>query len=64
VIASELLGALAVGAALAGPHGVGWALGRPALSAAVLAAGIAGALYATMAVYTQLPAAWTAWSGE
>ena len=64
VIASELLGALAVGAAFTDPRGLGWVLGRPAPTAAVLVIGIAGALYATVLVYTQLPFAWTAWSGE
>jgi hypothetical protein len=64
VIASELLGALAAGAALAGPGGLGWVLGRPAPTAVVLLIGIAGALYATVLVYTQLPSAWAAWSGE
>ncbi len=64
VIASELLGALALSAALAGPRGLGWVLDRPAMQAAALLVGIAGALYATVAVYTQLPAAWAVWSGE
>jgi hypothetical protein len=64
VIASELLGALAVGAALTGPRDLGWVLARPAATAVVLLIGIAGALYATVLVYTQLPLAWTAWSGE
>ena len=64
VIASELLGALALGAALAGPRGLSWVLGRPAPTAVVLVVGIAGGLYATLVLYTQLPAAWAAWSGE
>lgn len=64
VIASELLAALSLGAALNGPRGLGWVLDQPAPQAVVLIAGIAGALYATVAVYTHLPAAWTAWSGE
>ncbi|MGN6871348.1 MAG: MauE/DoxX family redox-associated membrane protein [Solirubrobacteraceae bacterium] len=64
VIASGLLSALALGAALTGPRGLDWLLDRPALQAAVLIVGVAGALYATVAVYTQLPAAWSVWSGE
>lgn len=64
VIASELLAAVALGAAVVGPHGLGWVLGQPAPTAAVLMVGIVGALYATVALYTQLPAAWAAWSGE
>jgi hypothetical protein len=63
-IASAVLGAVALGAAVAGGRGLGWVLDRPAPAAAVLAFGIAGALYATVLVYTQLPAAWAAWSGE
>jgi hypothetical protein len=64
VIASELLAALALGAALTGPRGLGWVLDRPAPQAAVLIVGVAGALYAAVAVYTQLPTAWSVWSGE
>jgi hypothetical protein len=64
VIASELLGTLALGAALTGPHGLGWVLDQPATQAATLLVGIAGALFATVVLYTQLPAAWLAWSGE
>jgi hypothetical protein len=61
VIASELLGALALAAALAGPRGLGWVLGRPAPQAVVLLVGIAGAVYATVLVYTVVPRAWAAW---
>ena len=55
MIASELLGAVAVGAALAGPHGLGWVLDQPPMQTAALLVGVAGALYATVLVYTQLP---------
>jgi hypothetical protein len=64
VVASGLLGALALAAALTGPRGLGWVLARPVPTAAVLVFGIAGALYATVIVYTQLPTAWAAWGGE
>jgi hypothetical protein len=65
LIASGLLGALAGAAAVASPRGgVGWLTSQPALSSGVLAVGIAGAVYATMLVYTELPRAWAAWSGE
>ncbi len=64
VIASELLGMLALAAALAGPRGLGWVLGQPAPTAAVLLIGIAGAAYATVLVYTLAPRAFAAWSAE
>jgi hypothetical protein len=55
---------LSVGLALAAvpaTHGIGWVLARPAGSAAVLVAGIAGAVYGTVIAYTELPVAWRAW---
>jgi hypothetical protein len=46
------------------PHGLLWVLAHhPALSG-VLAIAVAGAAYALVAVYSQLPAAWSAWSGR
>lgn len=63
-VASAVLCAVAAAAAVAGPNGLGWILGRPAPTATVLVVGIAGALYAAVVVYTQLPTAWAAWSGE
>ena len=62
-VASLVLGAVALGTAVAGSHGLGWVLGRPATTALVLLLGIAGALYATVLVYTEVPRAWSAWSG-
>jgi hypothetical protein len=64
VIASELLGTVALVAVAAPPHGLGWVLGRPAPQAAALLIGIAGAVYATVLVYTVLPRAWAAWESE
>jgi hypothetical protein len=64
VIASELLGTVALAAALAGPQGLGWVLGQPAPTAVVLLIGIAGAAYATVLVYTHAPRAFAAWSAE
>jgi hypothetical protein len=61
VVASELLGTLALVAVVAPPHGLGWVLTRPAPQAAALLIGIAGAVYATVLVYTVLPRAWAAW---
>jgi hypothetical protein len=62
VIASELLGTLALAAAVAGPRGLDWVLGRPPATAAVLLIGVAGAVYAVVLVYTVVPRAWAAWS--
>jgi hypothetical protein len=61
VIASELLGTLALGAAIAGPRGLGWVLGQSAPQAVALLIGIAGAVYAVVLVYTVVPQAWGAW---
>ena len=63
-IASLALGAVALGAAASGSHGLSWVLGRPATTAIVLLLGIAGALYATVLVYTEVPRAWSVWSGQ
>jgi len=60
-IASATLGTLVLAAAVAGPRGLGWVLGQPAPQAAALSTGIAGALYATVLVYTVAPRAWGAW---
>jgi hypothetical protein len=64
VIASELLGTLALAAVAAPPHGLAWVLARPATQAAALLIGIAGAVYATVLAYTVVPRAWAAWEGE
>jgi hypothetical protein len=63
VIASELLGAVAVVAAVASPRGLPWLASQPLLTAAVTAVAIAGAAYAIVLVYTEVPRAWLAWSG-
>jgi hypothetical protein len=63
VIASELLGTLAVAAAVVSPRGLSWLASQPAWMAGVLTVGIAGAAYATVLVYTMVPRAWGAWSG-
>jgi hypothetical protein len=59
-ISAVLAGACAA-AAIWPPHGI---LDRPAAQAAVLVIGIAGSAYATVLAYTQLPAAWSAWSAR
>jgi hypothetical protein len=64
VIASELLAAMAAAAAFTTPHGLGWLAGGPGLEGVVLLVGVAGATYAVVLVYTAVPRAWAAWSGE
>ena len=63
-IASALLAAVAAASAAARPHELGWVVGLGAPAAAVLLVGIAGVLYATVLLYTRVPFAWAAWSGE
>lgn len=60
---SGALAAVAVVAAIWGAHGVPWLLARPAMTAAVLLLGLAGGTYAMVIAYTELPLAWSAWSG-
>ncbi len=64
-IQSSLSAAIALAmlaVAFAGPHGIGWLLGRAPASAAVLAVGVAGCAYAIVLAYRELPQAWNAWS--
>ena len=64
VIASELLGLLALVATVAGPRGLGWVMDQQAPNAVALLIGIAGAVYAVVLVYTLAPRACAAWSAE
>ncbi len=64
VIASELLGLLALVATVAGPRGLGWVMDQQAPNAVALLIGIAGAVYAVVLVYTLAPRAFAAWSAE
>ncbi len=59
---SVALAAIAAAAALWPPHGLGWVLERSPATAATLLLGVAGAAYAIVLAYTELPAAWSAWS--
>jgi hypothetical protein len=61
---SAVLAAVCAAAALWSPHDLGWLSHRPAGFVAVLVIGIAGSAYATVLAYTQLPAAWSAWSAR
>ena len=56
---SAVLAVACAAAALWPPHGL---LDRPTGQAVVLVIGIAASAYATVIAYTQLPAAWSAWS--
>jgi hypothetical protein len=58
---SAVLAVASAAAAVWPPHGL---LDRPAGQAVVLVIGIAAAAYATVLAYTQLPAAWSAWSAR
>ena len=60
---SAALAVVAVGAAIWGSHGVPWLLGRPAITAVALTVGLAGGAYALVIAYTELPLAWSAWTG-
>jgi hypothetical protein len=62
VIASELLCAVSVAAAVASPRAL--LASQPAWRAGVLAAGVGASVYAIVLVYTEFPRAWAAWSGE
>jgi hypothetical protein len=53
------LTAVSLAAAVHQPHGLGWIVGQP-----VLMLGIAGAAFAIVLAYTELPRAWSAWSGS
>jgi hypothetical protein len=61
---SAALAALVLAALLSGAHGLGWVLARPAPDAAAILIGTAGAAYAAVLAYTQLPQAWASWSTQ
>jgi len=63
-LVSVALAAIAAAAVRWPPHGLGWVLQRPPATAAALLLGAAGAAYATVLAYTELPAAWRAWSPQ
>jgi hypothetical protein len=60
-LSAALAATCAVGA-VAGAHPAGWILERPAPTAAVLVMGLAGAVYATVLAYSELPQLWRSWS--
>ena len=59
---SAALSLVCVWVAIDAAHGVSWILDRPPLEALVLGLGIATAVFGTVVAYTELPAAWGAWS--
>ncbi len=59
---SAALSLVCVYVAIDAAHGVSWILDRPPLEALVLGLGIATAVFGTVVAYTELPAAWGAWS--
>jgi hypothetical protein len=63
-----LLSAACAGVSLAAiawkPHGIGWVIGQTPATAATTLIGIAGAAYAVVIAYTELPLAWAAWSAR
>jgi hypothetical protein len=61
---SAAISLVAVGEALAGPHGLAWVLGRPAAQAAVLLIGASASTCAAVLAYTEFPRAWGAWSAR
>jgi hypothetical protein len=61
---SALLAAVCALAAATSTHALGWVLGRSPGTATVLIVGIGAAVYATVVAYSELPSAWTAWSGR
>ena len=64
LLISGALGLVALAAGLRVPHGAMWIAGRPLVSAVVLEAAIAASAYATVLVYAELPAIWSAWSAR
>ncbi|HWE32211.1 MAG TPA: MauE/DoxX family redox-associated membrane protein [Solirubrobacteraceae bacterium] len=61
---SALLAVVCALAAAASTHGIPWVLGRSPSTATILILGIGAAVYATVAAYSELPSAWTAWGGR
>lgn len=61
---STAFAAVALVSALTPVHGVGWLLDRSTWSAIVLMAATAGSAYGAVVAYTEIPSAWSAWSGR
>jgi Methylamine utilisation protein MauE len=61
---SALMAAVCAASARWTPHGLLWVLAHHPAVSGVLAIAVAGAAYAVIIVYSQLPAAWSAWDGR
>jgi hypothetical protein len=61
---SLVLAGVAIAASSWPAHSLGWIVGRSPGVATITLIGIAGAAYATIVAYTDLPVAWTAWSAR
>jgi hypothetical protein len=61
---SAAFAAVALASVLTSVHGVGWLLNRSTTAAIVLVTATAGAAYAAVVAYTEIPSAWSAWSGR
>jgi hypothetical protein len=61
---SAVLAAVCALAAAASTDGIPWVFGRSPGTATILILGIGAAVYATVVAYSELPSAWTAWSGR
>jgi hypothetical protein len=61
---SAVLAGTAVATAVWHAHGVSWIVARPPATVLALAVGIGGAVFALVVAYSELPAAWGAWSAR
>jgi hypothetical protein len=63
-IVSGILSLVALAAILSEPHGLQWIFERPAMYAAVLFVGTAGAAFGTVLAYTEMPLSWSSWGAR
>jgi hypothetical protein len=63
-VISAVLALVSAAAAASGTHGVSWILGRSPVIAMTLVLGIGSAVFATVVAYSELPAAWKAWTAR
>jgi hypothetical protein len=63
-VISAALALVSAAAAASGTHGASWILDRSPLIAMTLVLGIGSAVFATVVAYSELPAAWKAWTAR